>query len=598
MKYKILENNNIYGNIVEQVLMNRGIENPKQYLSLSESDVISFNMLENIDDATDLFFKHLNNEDRISILVDEDCDGFCSAAMMYSYIQDLYNDEYPVNYIMHKRAKAHGLTDEIDIPENTKLLIIPDAGTNDKEQLLELIKNGIDVIILDHHELEETYSASDLDNGKNRVVIVNNQMSDNYTNKALCGAGVVYKFLQALDAIVWEDYADNYLDLVALANISDVMDMRSCETKYLVDLGLKNIKNKLLIGFIEAQEFSMKGVVNIHNIQWYVSTLINGMVRYGSNEEKELMFKAFVEQDETFEYKKRATKDKPAETIQESIYDRVPRLCKNAKARQDKTKEKGVSELLDYIKDDDNKIILVDISETLDNALSGLVAIKIADMYKKPCVLLNKHYSKSLGKDVYGGSARNPNYSPIDNLKDVFNSLGLGTIGKGHASAFGIVDLECNKKDLFLEEVNKKLKDIVYDNTYRVDFSLDVEELDLGIISELTKFDDIIASGIEEPMIFLENISLGKNDFQIIGKTEDTIKFSINDIEYIMFKCKQGNELYDFIQDAWNDEDMVQFNIVGHAKWNDYEGIRKPQIQIVDVEVTNTSLSDDEDAAW
>lgn len=219
-------------------------------------------------------------------------------------------------------------------------------------------------------------------------------------------------------------------------------------------------------------------------------------------------------------------------------------------------------------------------------------------MYKKPCVLLNKHYSKALGKDVYGGSARNPNYSPIDNLKDVFNSLGLGTIGKGHASAFGIVDLDCDKKDLFLEQVNEKLKDIVYDSTYRVDFALDVEELDLSIISELTKFDDIIASGIEEPMIFLENISLGKNDFQVIGKTEDTIKFSINDIEYIMFKCKHGNELYDFIQDAWNDEDIVQFNIVGHAKWNDYEGVRKPQIQIVDVEVTNTSLSDDEDAAW
>ena len=50
------------------------------------------------------------------------------------------------------------------------------------------------------------------------------------------------------------------------------------------------------------------------------------MIRIGSSDEKELLFRAFIEKDEFFEYKKRATKDKPAETIQESIYDRVVRL--------------------------------------------------------------------------------------------------------------------------------------------------------------------------------------------------------------------------------------------------------------------------------
>ena len=95
------------------------------------------------------------------------------------------NADYPVNYILHARAKAHGLDDDIVISDDTKLLIIPDAGTNDTEQCKELSENGIDILILDHHESEEKNPYA---------LIVNNQMSDNYFNKDFCGAGVVYKF--------------------------------------------------------------------------------------------------------------------------------------------------------------------------------------------------------------------------------------------------------------------------------------------------------------------------------------------------------------------------------------------------------------------
>lgn len=190
-------------------------------------------------------------------------------------------------------------------------------------------------------------------------------MSNNYSNKDFCGAGVVYKFLQALDAETWNEFADDYLDLCALANISDVMDMRSFETRYITNLGLLNITNKCFQALIKAQDYSINGKVNIHNIQWYITPILNGMIRIGSSDEKELLFRAFIEKDEFFEYKKRATKNKPVETIQESIYDRAARLCKNAKSRQDKMKEKGVkaiSEVVDNLPIDD-KLIMVDVSD-------------------------------------------------------------------------------------------------------------------------------------------------------------------------------------------------------------------------------------------
>ena len=154
------------------------------------------------------------------------------------------------------------------MPENINLLIIPDASTNDIEQCKSLKEKGLDIIILDHH----------ISNGINPyAIVVNNQMCK-YQNKALSGVGIVYKFLQALDEETWNEYADNFLDLVALGNIADVMDIREFETRRLIDKGLANIKNHLIKALIEKQSYSMGKTINITNIQFYIVPLINALV--------------------------------------------------------------------------------------------------------------------------------------------------------------------------------------------------------------------------------------------------------------------------------------------------------------------------------
>ena len=112
-------------------------------------------------------------------------------------------------------------------------------------------------------------------------------------------------------------------------------------------------------------------------------------------------------------------------------------FVKNAKSRQDKMKEKGVkaiSEVVDNLPIDD-KVIMVDVSDLLDSGLTGVVAIKIAEQYNKPCILLKKHFDKKTKTTVFGGSARNIDNSPIDSFKDIVNSTGFIN-GKGHANAF------------------------------------------------------------------------------------------------------------------------------------------------------------------
>ena len=595
MKYRLYENGtNDTSNVVMEVLKNRGVCDCNEYLNLTDKVVLPYSYLNNMDEAVDLFINHFERKSKIGVLVDEDVDGFCSASEMYLYIKRLDSD-YPVNYIMHQRAKAHGLSDDIELPDDIELLIIPDAGTNDVEQCKKLNENGIDILILDHHESEKDNPFA---------LIVNNQMSERYDNKSLCGAGVVYKFLKALDDRLWNEYADDFLDLFALGNISDVMDMRSYETRYLTDLGLKNIQNKFLKALIKAQEYSMNDIVNIHNIQWYITPVINAIIRIGSIEEKELVFRAFIEEDEFFEYKKRATKNNPAQTIQESIYDRAARFCKNSKQRQDKLRDKGLEKLSNQAKkfcknSDETKILLVDATDVLHEGLTGVVAIKMAENFNKPVILLKRHRNER-GEEVYGGSARNMNNSPIENLKDVINSTNV-IKGQGHANAFGIVDLPIDKKEEATRILNDILKDVEYDATYLVDYIFDIYEVDINTIMQLSVFDNIICQGIEEPKIAVENIKLSRSEFEIFGKKEDIISFTYNGIKYVQFKCKEGNQIYDFLQNAWDDNETVTFNIVGKPSINEYNGIRTPQVIILDndiISTDNTETFEDEDEAW
>lgn len=576
---------------MKEVLKNRGIDDYRTYLNLDDSVIIPYEKLDNIHEAVDCFMKHFNNKDKITILVDSDPDGYCSAAMMYNYIKQL-ESEYPVDYKMHNRAKSHGLDDVIDelITDEPHFLVIPDAGTNDIDECKTLKEKGWDILILDHHEQEQKNPYA---------LIVNNQISKAYSNKDFCGAGVVYKFLQALDEETWNEFADTYLDLCALANISDVMDIRSFETRRIINVGLANINNKCLEAFIKAQDYSMNGKVNIHNVQWYITPVLNGMIRIGSSEEKELLFRAFIETDEEFEYKTRARKDKPSETIQESIYDRTARLSKNAKSRQDKIKEKCVAQLIeiaDAVPEADKAIVL-DTSDIVDNGLTGVVAIKIAEKYNKPCILLNKFFDKKSRRVMFGGSARNVNHSPIESFKDIVNEAKSFEWGKGHTQAFGI-NMELDKLDDAKAELNRLLKNIVYDSTYNVDFIFQQRDVTTSSISDMTKFDDIIGQGIEEPMVAIEKIRLSRSQFEIFGKNEDTISFLVNDIKFIQFKCKDGNKLYEWLNNCWDETDEIEFSIVGKPGINEYNGVKTYQIIIEDLNVLHILGGEDGEEDW
>lgn len=454
---------------------------------------------------------------------------------------------------------------DFEIPKETKLFIIPDAGSNDVKELNDLVRKGIDCICLDHHEVEEN-------NEECLAIIVNNQESEKYTCKDFSGVGVVYEFLRALDEFYMYDMADDYLDLVAFGNISDVMSIKNFQTRYYIERGLGNIKNKFLKALDKAQEFSTNGEINIHNISWYWTPICNAMIRVGDKEDRDLMFRAFIETDEVFPYKKRGSDS----IVDEDIYTRAARLCKNIKSRQDKMRDALCEKLKEDVNPED-KIIMVAASDDADPGIIGLAAMRLADWSGKPCIVLREKT-----KGVFNGSCRNCKNSPVKDLKELVNSTKLFNWGMGHSNAFGCEICEDNLVDA-RDALNEALENIEYDDTIYCDFILNVYDVDYNFIKTIDDTKWIYGTGIEEPIVAIENIEITPYDCAVIGANKDTVTFIYNGIKYCKFKCNENDELLSFANGYLGDE--ISLNVVGKCSINTYKDISTLQVTIDNYEV-------------
>ena len=495
-------------------------------------------------------------------------DGYTSAALIYKYIKEL-DEDYPIHYVIHNNNKAHGLgkmdDGDFELPEGVKLFIIPDAGTNDVEQLNKLVENGIDCICLDHHEKENSDAEC-------KAIIVNNQISDDYTCKSFSGVGIAYEFTRAVDDTLVCDLANRYLDLVAFGNISDVMNIKNSQTRYYIEQGMKNINNKFLKALDKVQEFSTKGEVNIHNIAWYWTPICNSMIRIGSLEDRDLLFRAFIETDEIFPYKKRGS----TEEIDEDIYTRAARLCKNTKSKQDKMRDALCDELKEQVNPEDKVAVLV--ASEADAGIVGLSTMRLADWAGKPCIVLREHT-----EGVLGGSARNCNGSPIKDFKEIVGSVGLFNYAQGHGNAFGC-ELNADRLEEARKALNDALENYEYDDTIYCDFILDAYDIDYEFIKTIDDHRWVWGQGVEEPTVAIENIEITADDCVVMGKNFDSVAFMYGGAKYCKFKCSEDDELLQFANGVG--DDYATLNIVGKCSINTYGGSSTAQVIIDDYEFT------------
>lgn len=604
MKFQLIKNNNnmLSTSAVEHILTNRGIakEDIKHYLHTTDEDINSYSSFgeDRLKNAATALVKTIKDNNKCLIIVDSDCDGYTSAALLINYLYDLFPAFVNNNltWAMHQ-GKQHGIDEkEFDLEglasTNYKLIICPDSSSNDYKQHSFLSQNGITTIVLDHHEAE--YISED-------AIIINNQLSD-YPNKNLSGVGVTWQFCRYIDTLMGTSYADEYIDLVALGNCADMMDTRSIETKHLINKGFKqeNLKNPFIYEMANKNHFKLgSGDLTFMGVAFYIAPFVNAMVRSGTQEEKELLFNSMLKFKAFEKIPSNKRGHKPGEM--ERVVDQALRTVTNVKNRQTRAQDAGLEFLENMIIEQnllDNKVLLFLLEPgQIDRNIAGLIANKFMAKYQRPCCILTKvteEIEEGKTRVSYQGSARGYDKGGVTNFKDICAEAPGVIFATGHQSAFGLgiccgyLEEEHGAEAFgdnliqFINYTNEVLKDMNSEPMYYVDYIFNEKDIDANAIIEIADMGNIWSSSVDEPYIAVKGIKITKGMLNFFKET--TIKIALtNDVSLMIFNTNR--EEYERL---YSEDGFIEINAVCRCNKNEWNGRVTAQLFIDDYEIIDS----------
>lgn len=554
-----------FGNELEDILRLKGVIDIKSFLNPTVKNTESELLFNNIEKARDILVKHIEKNSKIDLVVDCDVDGNTSSAVIYQYIKRI-KSSIDIDYFIHTR-KLHGLKEFVDriCQDDSSLVIVPDAGTGDINECKRIIKSGKDIIILDHHSISGE---------GNPAIVVNNQLSNKVTDKAMTGVGVTYKFAKLLDKYYGVDYSDDYLDLVALGMIGDRADTMDLETRFLILEGLKQIrnksgKNKLIETLVNAQMYSMDNKITMNGIGFYVCPLINSLIRLGEYEDKRHMFEAFINSDKVLERKVRGKG-----IVEMTIQEYVLKACESSNRKQKKMIEDSAAVLSEEIKGfglDKFPILICNARDNVDGNSTGLIANRLADQYQRPCLLMRRK------GDICKGSGRGYEKCEIRDFNQWCKDTGLFMKVDGHPGAFGCeISFENTNKLFQILSTMKKIDE----PTYYVYHVYDASQLHDQIIKNIAKYDGVWGNTVSEPIFLIKNVPCNKYNINLIGSKQNKIEFMYHNIKFT--KQTKSRSLAKLYKDILSVGDNIKFDVVGRFGIDSKNG-KCPQVIIEDM---------------
>ena len=250
-------------NLVRELLSKRGItleEEVERFLHPRyEEDTHSPFLLQNIDQAVARVLNAIENNERIAIYADFDCDGIPGAALLSDFFKKIKYDNVEV-YIPHRDREGYGFhleaIDELS-ESGVQLIITVDVGTNAVAAVLHAKEKGIDCIVTDHHEILGELPA---------CIVLNPKFPSTSSGQVaypfpdLCGAAVAFKLVQAMlgegkkrtiesFAKITDGWEKWLLDLVAIATVADLVPLVG-ENRVLAHYGLRVLRKSPRMGLV------------------------------------------------------------------------------------------------------------------------------------------------------------------------------------------------------------------------------------------------------------------------------------------------------------------------------------------------------------
>jgi single-stranded-DNA-specific exonuclease len=297
---------------------------------------------------------------------DYDVDGICATALLTRWLRGLGAEVVP--FVPHRLRDGYDFSDagiQAAVTAGASLVVTADCGTVAHATIDEARRRDVEVIVTDHHTVGSAFPAAH--------ALVNPQRLDcGYPGKALCGTGVAYKLCQLIGTLLNADLdaLDEYLDLVALATVADLVPLTG-ENRVLVSYGLRRFARSRIVGvdaLLEAAGVAPASVT-AGQLGYVVAPRINAAGRIA----------------EPSDALRLLLTDDPREAA-----DLASRLeLANVRRREEdrRTLDEAVERLIDeYDGDRDYGVVLA--SEGWHPGVIGIVASRVVERIHRPVVLV------------------------------------------------------------------------------------------------------------------------------------------------------------------------------------------------------------------
>ncbi|WP_037318175.1 single-stranded-DNA-specific exonuclease RecJ [Salegentibacter sp. Hel_I_6] len=533
---------------VATLLAQRGImtfEAAKKFFRPSLEELHDPYLMKDMDVAVNRIQQAIASEENIMVYGDYDVDGTTSVALMSSYLKTLTPNI--ATYIPDRYTEGYGISYQgIDFAADNdiSLIIALDCGIKAIDKVAYAAEKGIDFIICDHHRPGETIPEA--------VAVLDPKREDcEYPYKELCGCGVGFKLIQAINTKRGgtPEVLLPYLDLVATAIGADIVPITG-ENRILAYHGLNVINVAPRMGFKAILAQVKKDKLIITDVVFIIAPRINaaGRMKHGLH-----AVNLLTEEDE-------ATAMEFAGEIENFNAER-------------KTTDKAITvEALDQIEElkEQERYSTVVYHEGWHKGVIGIVASRLTETYYRPTLVFTKSGEKlaASARSVKGFDV----YNALEACKEHIEQFG------GHKYAAGLT-LEAseyeNFKAKFESVVSETIDRRLLTPEIAVDAEIDLDEITPKFFRILKQFAPF-GPGNMSPVFMTQNLTdtgygkcVGADEAHLKcqvkqkGKSAvfDMIGFGLGEKFETISEKKTFKAVYSLDENEWNGNVSIQLKL-------------------------------------
>lgn len=493
--------------------------------------------------AVDRLKRARDKQEKIVIYGDYDIDGLSATALLLDAFAS-FGFEQVDAFIPNRFVEGYGMTmgavDKVKAM-GAQLIVTVDCGSLCHAEIAYASELGMDTVVTDHHNVAETPPPS--------VAAVNPKFPGHtYPFRDLCGAGVAFKLVQALQTELEglpEGQEKWLLDLVALGTVCDIVTLED-ENRANVYWGLEVLKKQRRTGLKALMAVS--GVepktVNARSLGFGLGPRMNAAGRLETAQHALDMLVAADGETALTASERLEMLNQKRRGIQDEIFEQA---CEQAE------------QLLDYP-------VLVVNAPDWNHGVIGIVASKLVERYKRPTFIIGEH-----GDEATGSARSFGDFSAADAVRAADDVI---IRGGGHGAAAGVT-LAVENIPAFRERVNEFYRSLGLTAQDRyllpcVDVEIDdFAEVDEQLVTDIAQMEPF-GNGNPEPVLKLSHgVVLSTRR---MGSDGQHVKLTIRDsgertLQMLAFNapetffCEPGDEVATWFQptiNEWNGQRTVE----------------------------------------